>query len=43
MVEIHGENLVFLRTDGSLAALFVLEVVESWSEVDPKRASDRDD
>jgi hypothetical protein len=24
---------VFLRSDGSLAALFVLEIVESWSEV----------
>jgi hypothetical protein len=34
--EIHGEHLVFLRSDGSLAALFVLEVVESWSEVDPQ-------
>jgi hypothetical protein len=33
--EIHGEHLVFLRSDGCLAALFVLEVVESWSEVDP--------
>jgi hypothetical protein len=32
--EIYGEHLVFLRSDGSLAALFVLEVVESWSEVD---------
>jgi hypothetical protein len=32
---IHGDHLVFLRSDGSLAALFVLEVVESWSEVDP--------
>jgi hypothetical protein len=34
--EIHGEHLVFLRSDGSLAALFVLEVVGSWSEVDPQ-------
>jgi hypothetical protein len=33
-VEIHGEHLVFLRADGSLAALFVLAIVESWSEVD---------
>jgi hypothetical protein len=32
-VEIHGEHLVFLRSDGSLAALFVLEIVESWPEV----------
>jgi hypothetical protein len=33
--EIHGEHLVFLRSDGSLAALFVLEIVESWPEVGP--------
>jgi hypothetical protein len=33
-VEIHGEHLVFLRADGSLAALFFLEVVESWSEIE---------
>jgi hypothetical protein len=39
--EIHGEHLVFLRSDGSLAALFVLEVVESWSEVDPAGVRDR--
>jgi hypothetical protein len=32
-IELHGEQLVFLRSDGSLAALFVLEIVESWSEV----------
>jgi hypothetical protein len=32
-IEFHGEHLVFLRSDGSLAALFVLEIVESWSEV----------
>jgi hypothetical protein len=31
--EFHGEHLVFLRLDGSLAALFVLDIVESWSEV----------
>jgi hypothetical protein len=30
--EIHGEHVVFLRGDGTLAALFVLEIVESWSE-----------
>jgi hypothetical protein len=34
-IEIHGEHLVFLRSDGSLAALFVLETVESCSEVKP--------
>jgi hypothetical protein len=32
--EIHGEHLVFLHADGSLAALFLLELVESWSETD---------
>jgi hypothetical protein len=34
-VEFHGEHLAFLRSDGSLAALMVLEIVESWSEVIP--------
>jgi hypothetical protein len=32
-IEFHGEHLVFLKSDGSLAALVVLEIVESWSEV----------
>jgi len=32
-VEFHGENLVFVKSDGTLAALFVLEIVESWSEI----------
>jgi hypothetical protein len=32
--EIHGEHLVFLHADGSLAAMFLLEVVESWSEIE---------
>ena len=31
-IEFHGEHLVFLKSDGTLAALFVLEIVESWSE-----------
>jgi hypothetical protein len=31
--EFHGEHLVFLRSDGSLAALFILEIIESWSAV----------
>jgi hypothetical protein len=30
--EIHEEHLAFLRSDGKLAALCVLEIVESWSE-----------
>jgi hypothetical protein len=36
--EIHGEHLVYLRLDGSLAALFMLEMVESWSEFDLYKA-----
>jgi hypothetical protein len=32
-IEFHGEHLVFLRSDGSLAALFLLEIIESWPEV----------
>ena len=34
-IEFHGEHLVFLRSDGSLAALYVLEIVESPSELKP--------
>ena len=30
--EIHEEHLAFLRSDGKLAALCVMEIVESWSE-----------
>jgi hypothetical protein len=33
VVQVLGEHLVFLRSDGSLAALFLFEIVESWSEV----------
>jgi hypothetical protein len=32
--EFHGEHLVFLHSDGSVAAMFFLEIVESWSEID---------
>jgi hypothetical protein len=35
--EIHEEHLVFLRSDGKLAALFLLEVVASWSEFELNR------
>jgi hypothetical protein len=31
--EIHGEHLVLLDAQGRLAALFVLEMVESWNEL----------
>jgi hypothetical protein len=30
--EIHGEHLIFLRSDSKLAALLLLEIVETWSE-----------
>ncbi len=33
-VEFHGEHVAFLKSDGSLAALFFLEIVESWSEIE---------
>jgi hypothetical protein len=32
-VEIYSEHLVFTNAHGGLAALFLLEVVESWEEV----------
>ena len=32
-VEVHGEHLTFLNSDGKLAALFLLEVVERWNEI----------
>jgi hypothetical protein len=28
--EIHGDHLVFLTSEGTLAALFMTEIVESW-------------
>ncbi len=31
--EIRGEHLVLLNSEGKLAALFLLDVVESWVEV----------
>jgi hypothetical protein len=32
-VEIQGDHLVFMDLQGRLAALFLMELVESWSEV----------
>jgi hypothetical protein len=32
-VEIHDEHLIFCDSEGRLAALFLLEMVESWSEL----------
>ena len=34
-VEVHGEHLVFLRASGELAAMFLLDIVRDWSEIDP--------
>jgi hypothetical protein len=31
--EIHGDHIVLLNSNGQLAALFLLEFVESWNEV----------
>jgi hypothetical protein len=33
-VEIHGEHLVFLRADGELSALFLVEIVKDWAQID---------
>jgi hypothetical protein len=35
-VEMHGEHLVFLREKGELAALFLMELVESRNEIAPE-------
>jgi hypothetical protein len=32
-VEIHDEQLIFCNANGDLVALFLLEVVQSWSEL----------
>ena len=32
-VEIRGEHLVFLNSEGKLAALFLIQTVESWREI----------
>jgi hypothetical protein len=32
--EIHGEHIVLLNSDGKLAALFLLEIVETWTETE---------
>jgi hypothetical protein len=31
--EFYGDQLVFLNSDGKLAALFLMEIVESWNEI----------
>jgi hypothetical protein len=32
-VEIHDEHLIFCDSEGRLAGLFLLEIVEGWSEL----------
>jgi hypothetical protein len=32
--EIHGEHIVLLNSEGKLAALFLLEIVETWTETE---------
>jgi hypothetical protein len=34
-VEIHGDHLVLLTAKGKLAAVFSLDVVESWNAIAP--------
>jgi hypothetical protein len=36
--EIHGEHIALLNSKGKLAALFLTEVVESWSELPSYRS-----
>jgi hypothetical protein len=33
-VEIQGEHLILLNSKGELTALFLLEIVESWTETE---------
>lgn len=35
--EIHAEHIVLLDSTGKLAALFLMEVVESWTELPIRR------
>jgi hypothetical protein len=30
-VEVHGDQLAFLTANGELAALFLLDIVQSWN------------
>jgi hypothetical protein len=33
--EVHGDHLVLLDSAGRMAALFLLDIVESWKELGP--------
>lgn len=37
--EVHGEHLVFINSEGEMAAMFLLEIVESWSDSEQKAES----
>ena len=37
-VEIHDEHLIFCNAKGELAALFLLEIVQSWNEMSDESA-----
>jgi hypothetical protein len=34
-IEVHGQHLVFLTAKAKLVAVFLLDLVESWNEIDP--------
>ena len=33
-IEVHGQHLVFLTAKGKLAGVFLLDLVESWRQID---------
>jgi hypothetical protein len=37
--EIHDEHLIFCDSEGKLAALFLLEIVESWNVIASAQSS----
>ena len=34
-IEVHGQHLVFLTAKGKLAAVFLLDLIEGWNEIEP--------
>lgn len=38
-VEIHGDHIALLNSNGQLVALLLLDIVESWSVVKPPEPS----
>jgi hypothetical protein len=34
-VEIHGDHLAFIQSDGEQSALFLFEIVKDWSQIYP--------